>query len=92
MIRIELPKALGPYPDGANPVDIDDSVATVGDALTALGGRSPRVLDKVMTETGEIRTHVNIFLNAENIRFMEGLETPAPDGSTIMILAAISGG
>ncbi|MEO8193093.1 MAG: MoaD/ThiS family protein [Gemmatimonadales bacterium] len=92
MIRIELPKALGPYADGENPVDIDEQCATVGDAIAALGIRSGRVLDRVMTETGEIRTHVNVFLNAENIRFMNGLDTPAPEGSTIIILAAISGG
>jgi sulfur-carrier protein len=92
VIRIELPKALGPYAEGENPVDLGGDHETVGDALSALGHRSPRVLDRVMTETGEIRTHVNVFLNSENIRFMNGLDTPAPDGSTIMILAAISGG
>jgi sulfur-carrier protein len=46
----------------------------------------------VMTETGEVREHVNIFVGEESIRFAQGLGTPVRDGDTIMIVAAVSGG
>jgi molybdopterin synthase sulfur carrier subunit len=92
VITIELPKALGLMVDGKSIVGIDEPCATVGDALAALGRRSPGVLDRLVDEQGQVRMHVNVFKNGESIRFLEGLRTPAPNGSTILILAAISGG
>jgi len=92
VITIELPKALGLFVDGKSEVVIDEPCATVGDALAALGRRAPGVLDRVVDEQGEVRMHVNVFANGESIRFLDGLQTPAPDGSTVLILAAISGG
>ena len=92
MIRLELPKALGLSVDGGSIIDLSEDCSTIGAALASLGEWAPGVLDRVMDETGEIRTHVNVFLNGESVRFLEGLRTPVPDGSTILILAAISGG
>lgn len=92
MITIELPKALGLSVDGKTKVAIDEPCATVGDALAALGRRSPGVLDRVVDEQGDVRMHVNVFRDGESIRFLDGLRTAVPDGGTILILAAISGG
>jgi molybdopterin synthase sulfur carrier subunit len=50
------------------------------------------VLDRVVDEQGEVRHHVNVFSNGESIRFLDGLRTAVRDGSTILILTAISGG
>lgn len=92
MITIELPKALGLSVDGKSTVLIDEPCPTVGDALTALGRRAPGVLDRVVDEQGQVRMHVNVFRDGESIQSLEGLRTPVPDGSAILILAAISGG
>ena len=92
MITIELPRALGIELDGGTVVTLDESVATVGEALAALGERSRAALDRVMNERGELRQHVNVFVNDENIRFMKGLESPVAEGSRLYVLAAISGG
>lgn len=92
MITIELPKALGLSVDGKSSVMIDEPCPTVGDALNALGRRSLGVLDRLVDEQGDVRMHVNVFRNGESIRFLDGLRTSTPDGSTILILAAISGG
>lgn len=73
-------------------IQLDDSCTTVGEALDALGRKSPRALDRIMDERGSVRRHVNVFVNGESIRFLDGLSTPAPQGSTILILAAVSGG
>ena len=45
-----------------------------------------------MDERGNVRRHVNVFLDGESIRYLNGLDTPAPDGSAILIITAISGG
>ena len=92
MITIELPKSLGLSVDGKTVVEIDEACETVGEALAALGRRSPAVLDRVLDERGHVRQHVNVFRDGESIRFLDGLRTAAPDGSAILILTAISGG
>lgn len=91
MITIELPKAL--CSAGAqSQVQVDDSNDTVGAAITALREKSPLAFDSVMDEQGSIRRHVNVFLGGESIRYLQGLETPVPRGSSILIITAISGG
>ena len=92
MITIELPGVLRPYARGQSAIVVDDSCATARDALAALGQDSPGALDRVMDERGQVRQHVNVFVNGESIRFLDGLETPTPGGTTIVILAAVSGG
>lgn len=92
LITVELPKALCSYADEKSSLVLDEPCKTVGDALAALGRRSPGALDRIMDEQGTIRRHVNIFVDGENIRFLDGLSTPAGDGATILVLAAVSGG
>lgn len=64
----------------------------MADALGALATECPGVVDRVLTEQGELRPHVNLFVDNENTRHTNGLSTPVGDHSTITILAAISGG
>jgi molybdopterin synthase sulfur carrier subunit len=71
---------------------LDDRCNSVADALSAVGKRWPAVLDRVMTEQGDVREHVNIFVGEQSIRFADGLATKVGDGDTIMIVAAVSGG
>lgn len=92
MITVELPKALGLTVDGKSMVRIHEPCSTVRDVLSALGKRAPNVLDRIVDERGNLREHVNVFTNGENIRFLQGSTTPTPDGTDILILAAISGG
>jgi sulfur-carrier protein len=91
-VSIVLPRALLIYSRGSSTLDLDAHCATVADALDELGRRWPAVLDRVVTEQGEVREHVNIFVGEESIRFASGLATPVRDGDTIMIVAAVSGG
>jgi sulfur-carrier protein len=92
VITIELPKTLCSATGQETTVAVDDSHKTVGEALSALADKSPHALDSVMDERGNVRRHVNVFLNGESIRYLNGLDTPAPSGSAILIITAISGG
>ena len=91
-ITIELPGALQAHASGSASVLIEEPCASVGEALAALASQWPGVLDRVLTERGELRQHVNVFVDEENSRFIGGLDAPVPDGSTILILPAVSGG
>lgn len=92
LITLELPKALCSYADENSSLVLEESCDTVGEALLALRKKSPGALDRIMDEQGAVRRHVNIFVNGENIRFLDGLASPARDGATIVVLAAVSGG
>ena len=91
-ISVVLPHALTPYSRGSGTLVVDASCATVAQALARVAERWPALTDRVLTEQGELRRHVNVFVGEESIRFLDGLATPVPDGSTIMIVPAVSGG
>ena len=90
MATIHLPGALSGYAGGQRRVEVDG--ATVGKVLAALGQAHPGVGQRVLDDRGALRRHVNVFVNGESIRYLDGLSTPAPAGSTILVLAAVSGG
>ncbi len=92
MITFELPRALRPHARGSTEVIVEEECATVRDALTALAAQWPGVTERVLDERGEIRPHVNIFVETESIRFLHGLDTPLSERNTITILPAVSGG
>ena len=92
MITIALPGALQPYAGGTPEIELADSFHTVGDALAALAERHGGVMDRVTDERGELRPHVNVFVDGENVRFLDGLGTTLGEESTIVIVPAVSGG
>ena len=73
-------------------VRVDGDARSISQALTLLWTRYPAVRDRVITERGEVRTHVNIFVDGESIRDLGGLAAPVRDGAEIFILPAVSGG
>ena len=87
-----LPGSLRSLSDGRSRVVIDQSPATLADALEALWKRCPAIRDRLTTEQGQIREHINVFVGVENVRYTGGLQTPVPDGAEISIIPAISGG
>lgn len=91
-VRLLLPAYLRPYAGGLPGLELGGAPATVGEALAAVRALHPGVLDRVLTEQGEVRRHVNVFVGKESIRFTGGLDTPLPDGSEIAIVPAVSGG
>jgi molybdopterin converting factor small subunit len=92
MITIEIPRALVGRIDADDVIFLDATCETVGGALAELGVRSPALLDRIVDEQGEVRQHVNIFLDQTSIRSLDGLSTPLREGSTLYLLASVSGG
>ena len=91
-ISVIVPNALTPYTRGVGTLVVTEPCTTVADALAAIATRLPALTDRVLTEQGELRRHVNVFLGDESIRFLDGLETVVDDDSTITIVPAVSGG
>lgn len=91
-VRCHIPGSLRPLTGGEGMIVLDAGPTTVGEALALLGKLYPGVRDRVLTERGEVRPHVNVFMGSENIRYTGGLRTPIADGGEISILPAVSGG
>ena len=87
-----IPGPLRPFAAGESQIVIEPSPTTLADALEALWKRCPGIRDRVLTEQVQIREHINVFVDNENIRYTGGLQTPVRDRSEITILPAISGG
>jgi molybdopterin converting factor small subunit len=62
------------------------------EVLAAIGRDSPELLARVIGEAGGLQRHVNVFVNDEDVRFRELLETPVRDGDQVAIVPAIAGG
>jgi molybdopterin converting factor small subunit len=73
-------------------VRVEGAAGSVSEALSLLWACCPGIRDRVVTELREVRPHVNIFVDGQNIRDSGGLEAPVKDGAEIYILPAISGG
>jgi molybdopterin synthase sulfur carrier subunit len=91
-VTFHIPGALREFTDGHSRVQIEDSPPTLADALAALWMRYPGVRDRIATEQGQVREHINIFIGVENVRYTGGLASPVSSGSEISIVPAVSGG
>ena len=91
-VLVLIPGPLQPFAGGRHSIALAGSPSTVGEALQALESLHPGLRDRVLTEQGEVRPHVNVFVAAENIRDARGLSTLVPEGAEIAILPAVSGG
>ncbi len=91
-VVVHIPGYLREFTGGRSPVEINSSPATAGDTLNALWALYPGVRDRVMTEQGEVRQHINVFVGNECIRFTGGLSTPVSERAEVFIVPAVSGG
>ena len=87
-----IPGPLRSFAGGRSQVELETSAATLSGALQALWAACPGIRDRVVTEQGQIREHINVFVGKEDIRYTGGLATPISPGIVISIVPAISGG
>jgi molybdopterin converting factor small subunit len=87
-----IPEPLRELAGSRDEVRVDGDARSLADALGLLWTSCPGVRDRILTERGEVRPHVNIFVDGESIRFAAGLATPVHPRSEIVILPAVSGG
>jgi sulfur-carrier protein len=90
MPTIKVPPVLRPQTDGEAEVPVEGE--TVGDALRALADRYPATKDQLFSPEGDLNRYVNVYLNDEDVRVLDGLDTAAADSDTVVILPAMAGG
>lgn len=93
-MRIHIPSALRKWSGGCEVVELQlaSGQTTVRNVIEALTGEFPGLRDRVLDEQGELRRHVNIFIDGENARSLGGLSAPVDADSELWIHPALSGG
>ena len=91
-VHFWIPGPLRSMTGGRTHVEVETCGRTLHDALAALFAAHPGLRDRILTERGEIREHVNVFVGKSEARSIDGLATPLADGMKISIIPAISGG
>jgi MoaD family protein len=90
MSKILIPTPLRQYVGKQSSVDV--SGATVGDAMSALVAQHPDLKKHLYTDEGKLRAFVNLYLNDEDIRYLQKEATALKDGDSISIVPSIAGG
>ena len=89
-VKVRVPAQLRTLTGGAGELSLEGS--TVGEVLASLDGAHPGFADRLFDPSGELRRFVNVFVADEDVRFLQGLDTPVADGQTLSIVPAVAGG
>lgn len=89
-VRVRIPTTLRSLSGGTAEVAVDGS--TVGEVLKNLEAAHPGFSDRLLDDEGGLRRFVNVFVADDDVRFLQGLDTPVPDGETVAIIPAVAGG
>lgn len=87
-----IPGALREFAGHRAEVRVERAAGPLSGALQRLWAECPGIRDRVLTERGHVRPHINIFVDGENIRQSGGLDTPLGENSEVFIIPAVSGG
>ena len=89
-VKIRVPTQLRELTGGAGEVTMEGS--TVREALKALDSAHAGFAERLFDESGQLRRFVNVFVADEDVRFLQGLETPVTGGQVVSIVPAVAGG
>lgn len=89
-VTIRIPTTLRPLSGGNSTVEV--AGATLGEVLANLESAHPGFKDRLFDDQGSLRRFVNLFVADDDVRYLQGLDTPVPEGETVSIIPAVAGG
>jgi len=90
-VTVRIPTTLRPLSGGNAQVQLE-SASTLKDLIASLDAAHPGFRDRLLDEAGVQRRFVNLFVADDDVRYLQGLDTPVPDGATVSIIPAVAGG
>jgi sulfur-carrier protein len=90
MATVKIPPVLRPSVGGEK--EVEATGGNVGEVLRALADAHPQAQEQLFADGGDLNRYVNVYLNDEDVRVLDGLETPVAEGDTLVILPAMAGG
>jgi molybdopterin synthase sulfur carrier subunit len=89
-VKVRIPTPLRKLTNNEEVVEVN--AGTIGAAITELQARYPGIKERLLDENGSVRRFVNVYVNEEDIRFLQNQETPVKSGDEVSIIPAIAGG
>jgi sulfur-carrier protein len=89
-VTVRIPTTLRPLAGGASTVEV--AGGSLADVIAALDAAHPGLQERVVDEEGNLRRFVNVFVDDDDVRYLDGLKTDVPDGQTVSIIPAVAGG
>jgi sulfur-carrier protein len=89
-VSVRVPTILRSYTDGASEVTAEGS--TLAEVLDDLDARFEGIKGRVLDDNGELRRFVNVYVGNDDVRFLDHLATPTPDGVQVSVIPAVAGG
>ncbi|HWB67392.1 MAG TPA: ubiquitin-like small modifier protein 1 [Mycobacteriales bacterium] len=90
-VTVRIPTILRSLTGGAAEVDVDGA-ATLAEVIDRLEADHPGTRTRMLDDDGKLRRFVNVYVNDDDVRFADGLQTPTPDGASVSIIPAVAGG
>ena len=91
-VTVRIPTILRSYTAGASEVNVEAVQGNLADVLVALESQAPGISGRILDDEGHLRRFVNIFIDDEDVRFLNGLETEIPERTVISVIPAVAGG
>ena len=88
--KVRIPTPLRKMTNNEEIVEVN--AATIGDAIVELQSRYPGIKERLVDDNGEVRRFVNVYVNEEDIRFLDNQKTKLKEGDEVSIIPAIAGG
>jgi len=88
-VEVRIPTILRTYTAGAKAVDGNGS--TLSEVIESVEAGNPGIRDRLL-EGPDLRRFINVYVNDEDVRFLEGLDTAVSDGDVVVVLPAVAGG
>ena len=89
-VNVRIPTTLRPMSGGNKIVEVDPG--TLADVISNLDSAHPGFADRLLDDDGSLRKFVNVFVDDEDVRYLDGLDTKVDDGITVSIIPAVAGG
>ncbi|MFC1935389.1 ubiquitin-like small modifier protein 1 [Chloroflexota bacterium] len=89
-VIVRIPGPLRRVTNGEQQVEVDS--ANVLETIDALDARFPGIKERLCDESGDLRYFVNVYINGEDVRFLQGLQTATKAGDEVSIVPAVAGG
>ncbi len=89
-VTVRIPTILRTYTGGEAEVKAEGT--TLAEVLDSLEANYPGIRARVLDDEGRLRRFVNVYVNDDDVRFADGLDTPTPDGASVSVIPAVAGG
>jgi molybdopterin synthase sulfur carrier subunit len=88
-VTVRIPTTMRPLSGGASTLEVEPG--TLADVIAALESSHPGFAERLLDD-GSLRRFVNVFVDDDDVRYLQGLDTKVPDGQTVSIIPAVAGG